>query len=60
MTNYERLAGTVEKVALLIADDFGNCPPCEYCKHMVGNECQVNPNWDCMNAIINYLNSECE
>jgi hypothetical protein len=29
---------------------------CEYCKHWIAGECQVNPNWDCKNALINWLN----
>ena len=58
MTNYERIAGTVEKVTNLLADDFSNCPPYEYCNHWIEEECVVNPNWDCKNAIIKYLKSE--
>lgn len=58
LTNLEVLFGTPEKIAdillPLLPTMEGFCP---YCTHWVNGVCEVNPHWDCKNAIINWLNS---
>lgn len=57
LTNLEALFGTPEKIADVLLPMLptmeGFCP---CCKHWINGACEVNPHWDCKNALVNWLN----
>ena len=60
-TIYKDLFGTPEKVAYVLEPLLPTMEGfCKYCNHFINEECSVNPNWDCKNALVNWLNSPAE
>lgn len=58
MTNLQKYFGSAEQIAPILEEYLPTIETfCPYCKHWEDGICVVNPNWDCQNALINWLNS---